>query len=139
MTKFIKVHSINIGRCEHILNSNMIRKIDEDLEGSSIYMGDYTIHCIETVQQIMQMIDSDLSNECMICGKYEDNHCDEFCTIVRHTIDDLKEYYKDSIPLDFIEGLAKSVNTYEAESSLNELIYMWKAEQEAKDEIHDEG
>lgn len=45
----------------------------------------------------------------------------------------------DAIPIEYIENLAMIANTEIAESALRELIYRWKAEQETKDEIHDEG
>lgn len=80
-------------------------------------------------------IKSVLPDECNNCGEYHDYHCDKFCKIIRETIDDLKDYYKDAIPIEDIQYYAEKAENPEIAEALLEVIYRHKDAQEKQDDI----
>lgn len=124
MSKFIKLHLDE--NKEIYINTDMVTEIQKSNYGTYISLYTTGHYVSETPEEILMMIDVDLSNECVVCGEYHDYHCEKFCTIIRNTIKELDEYYSDAIPVEFIrkkmDDLKGNADVYAA---LDKLISDW--------------
>ena len=124
MSKFIKVHLYE--NQEKYINTDKVTWIKRASYGTYISMGETGYYVSETPEEILMMIDADLSNECVVCGEYHDYHCEKFCTIIRDTIKDLEEYYSDAIPVEFIRHQIEDLKEKdELSAALDKLISDW--------------
>ncbi len=91
-------------------------------------IGEIYTECFK--KSLDERIKSVLPDDCNSCDEYHDYHCEKFCKIIRQTIADLKDYYKDAIPIEDIQYYAEKAENPEIAEALLEVIYRHKDAQE---------
>lgn len=137
MSNFIKIHNTYENKVyESYLNSDMILLLSRgDDEKTRIYFDENQYDSVladETPQEIMQMIDNNLPNECGTCDEYQDYHCEKWCGVIRKTIADMKN---DWIPINWMEEWYDKNILPDGASEIFEKLYAdWEREQEKQND-----
>lgn len=104
----------------------------------------------ELIQQLAEYeadddvnVDELVRIECEDCEEYQDYHCDKFCTVIRHTIHDLRlseleENDVEAIPIEWlllkypISGMAGTEAYFRKAHIVRDLIAEWRKAQETR-------